>query len=106
MKLLVKSPGMLTTVQDLGRWGYQAIGMPVAGAMDRPALTRGNLVVGNPPGAAALEITLLGPSLEIQGEGLVSLAGADLGMTLNGEGVHPWEAQAVQGGDRLSFSGP
>ena len=42
MKLIVERAGALTTVQDLGRWGHQALGMPVSGAMDAPALTRGN----------------------------------------------------------------
>lgn len=105
MKLAIRNPGMLTTVQDLGRWGHQAIGMPVAGAMDSMALRRGNLIVHNPMDAAALEITVTGPTAEIIGKGLVALAGADLGMTLNGTYAAPWTAHAVRDGDRISFSG-
>lgn len=61
MELSIVRPGMLTSVQDLGRWGYQASGVPVAGAMDLPALRMGNVMVGNEEGAAALEVTLMGP---------------------------------------------
>ena len=63
MELKVLKPGMLTTVQDLGRWGYQASGVPVAGAMDIPALRMGNAMLGNSDEAAALEVTLMGPEL-------------------------------------------
>lgn len=105
MRLEVKAPGMLTTVQDLGRWGHQAIGMPVAGAMDPMALKRGNLMVKNPLNAAALELTVIGPSLTIHGKGLVALAGGDLGMTINGIPAAPWRTHSVQDGDGLSFSG-
>lgn len=105
MKLLVRSPGILTTVQDLGRWGHQAIGMPVAGAMDPMALRRGNIMVHNDPGAAALEITVVGPKLAVQGSGIVTLAGGDLGMMVNGTHVQPWTTVAVKDGDVVSFSG-
>ena len=60
MKFSVTKPGMLTSVQDLGRWGYQASGVPVAGAMDLPALRIGNVMLGNDENAAALEVTLMG----------------------------------------------
>ncbi len=105
MRLEIKSPGMLTTVQDLGRWGHQAIGMPVAGAMDPMALKRGNLMVKNPLNAAALEITVMGPSLTVHGSGLIVLTGADLGMAINGVPSKPWRTYSVQGGDGISFSG-
>ena len=69
MELTIKKAGMLTSVQDLGRWGYQSSGVPVAGAMDLPALRIGNAMLGNPEGAAALEVTLLGPEIEVSGGG-------------------------------------
>ncbi|EFB89986.1 hypothetical protein HMPREF7215_1515, partial [Pyramidobacter piscolens W5455] len=84
MKLIVERAGALTTVQDLGRWGHQALGMPVSGAMDAPALTRGNLLLGNPAGAAALEVTAIGPTIRFAGEGCVAVAGGDLSPMLNG----------------------
>ena len=52
--ITIESPGLLTTVQDRGRWGYQAFGMPVSGVMDIYSLMAGNAVVCNEPGAAAL----------------------------------------------------
>ena len=74
MRLLVGSPGMFTTVQDLGRYGCQSRGVPVAGAMDAPALRLGNILLGNDEGAAALEITVLGPVLRVEeGEGCVAV---------------------------------
>ena len=65
MRLLVHKPGMLTTVQDLGRWGHQSRGVSVSGAMDPFSLRLGNVLLGNGEGAAALELTVLGPELEV-----------------------------------------
>ncbi len=103
MSLLVSKPGLLTTVQDMGRWGYQAIGMPVAGAMDTFALRAGNLALGNDPAAAALEITLVGPELEFQSDRAVILAGADLGAILNGKTVPVNTVFMVKRGDVMGF---
>jgi allophanate hydrolase subunit 2 len=60
--IVVLAPGFLTTVQDEGRRGYRAFGMPWAGAMDRYAFASANFLAGNPPAAAALEMTLSGGS--------------------------------------------
>ncbi|MCR5346934.1 MAG: biotin-dependent carboxyltransferase family protein [Fretibacterium sp.] len=106
MKLFIQSPGALTTIQDLGRWGYQAIGMPVSGAMDAPALVRGNILLGNPDGAAALEITMMGPSIRFEGEGAIAVTGGDLSPRLNGQPIANWTAVPVRTGDVLSFGGP
>lgn len=104
--LNVKKGGMSTTVQDFGRWGHQAMGMPVAGAMDPEALAVANLLAGNSPGEAALEITLLGPTLEVEGEGTVAASGADLGLTINGTPAPLWTCLSVKTGDVISFTGP
>ncbi|MCR4818156.1 MAG: biotin-dependent carboxyltransferase family protein [Fretibacterium sp.] len=107
MKLCIQSPGALTTVQDLGRWGYQAIGMPVSGAMDAPALLRGNILLGNPDEAAALEVTMMGPSIRFdEGEGAVAITGGDLSPQLNGQSIPNWTVIPVRTGDVLSFGGP
>ncbi len=107
MSILVEHPGMLTTVQDLGRWGYQAMGMPVSGAMDPLSLRIGNLLLGNPENAAALECTLLGPTLKVTCEKiLLILTGADLGMKVDGEEAPAWKVLEVFRGNRISFSGP
>jgi antagonist of KipI len=75
--LMVIRPGMLTTVQDLGRWGHQVSGVPVAGPMDLYSHRRANRLVGNWEGAAALELTLIGPELEAHGEAVCAIAGAE-----------------------------
>lgn len=105
-ELTVKRAGMLTSVQDLGRWGFQSSGVPVAGAMDLPALRLGNAMLGNPEGAAALEVTLLGPELEVRGGGAAVFVGADLGFTLNKQSVGSWRVVELKDGDVISFSGP
>lgn len=107
MILEVQTPGLLTTVQDLGRWGYQGKGMPVAGAMDPQALQIGNILVGNDPQEAALEITAMGPKLIVaEGEGLIALVGAELGFNINGVGAPMWQSIKVKAGDEISVASP
>ena len=72
----VVSPGLLTTVQDCGRPGLAHIGVPPSGAADPVSYELGNRLVGNPPGAAALEATLDGPVLRFEGAATVALTGA------------------------------
>ena len=72
----VLKPGLATAIQDLGREGYYHLGIPPSGAMDSYALRAANLLVGNAPGAAALECTLLGPELQFAEDALVALSGA------------------------------
>jgi antagonist of KipI len=83
----VVKPGMLTTIQDLGRWGYQARGVPVAGPMDSCSHRLANALVGNDESAATLEITLVGPELEFGDERLVAVAGAEFELSLDGRPV-------------------
>ena len=103
--LEVIKPGLLTTVQDRGRWGYQCYGVAVAGAMDAFALASANLLVGNPEGAAGLEMTLLGPTLRFHRETNFALAGADLGPRLNGEPISNWTCHLAEPGALLDFAG-
>jgi KipI family sensor histidine kinase inhibitor len=74
----VLRPGLLTTVQDSGRWGYQDQGVPVAGPMDTVSHRLANALVGNPRGAATLEATLLGPELRVEQDTTVAITGGDL----------------------------
>jgi antagonist of KipI len=103
--LEVLDGGLLTTVQDLGRRGYERYGVPVAGAMDPFALRAANWLVGNPPDAAALEITLVGPRLRATEKCLVAVAGADLGLRVNGWDLPPWMAVFVRQGWTIAFTG-
>jgi len=99
----VIKPGMLTTVQDLGRWGYQAEGVPVAGPMDCCAHRAANALVGNAPDLATLEVTLLGPELEVSDERGIAIVGAEFAVTLDGREV-PWNSAFVaNAGSRLRF---
>jgi antagonist of KipI len=77
MTIRVLRPGLLMTVQDLGRRGHQHVGLCPGGAMDPISLMLANALVGNEPGAAALEITVLGPDLEFKRETLIALVGAE-----------------------------
>jgi allophanate hydrolase subunit 2 len=71
------SPGLLTTVQDIGRPGYQHLGIPVGGALDPVSLAAANLLVGNAPGTGALEVAYIGPTLAVDAESVrLSFAGA------------------------------
>ncbi len=106
MDFKVDHPGMLTTVQDLGRWGFLGKGMPIAGAMDPAALQMGNIMVGNPANTAALEITIMGPTLTVTaGEAMAVLTGADLGLTINGKLTPAWKCLMIRSGDNLAFRG-
>ena len=82
--LTVLRPGLLTTVQDSGRWGYQGLGVPVAGPMDAVAHRTVNMLVGNQANAATLEMTLGGPELRMEQETRIAVGGADFIATLDG----------------------
>jgi len=99
----VIKPGMLTTIQDTGRWGYQALGVPVAGPMDPVSHRVANALVGNARDAALLEITLVGPELEFEDERLVAVAGADFDLSLDGRPLALHAPFAAAAGSRLRF---
>ena len=94
---------MLTTVQDLGRHGYQGLGVPVSGPMDLYSHRLANLVLGNEPKAAALEITLMGPELVVNGRVTCAVSGADIETMVDGNHVRPNVPFAVQSGARIRF---
>jgi antagonist of KipI len=99
----VIKPGMLTTVQDTGRWGVQSRGVPVAGPMDPWSHRVANALVGNTRTAAALEVTLIGPDLEFDDERVVAIAGAEFDVTLDGRAVPMHAPFVVSSGARLRF---
>ncbi|MEQ1573277.1 MAG: 5-oxoprolinase subunit PxpB [Vicinamibacterales bacterium] len=102
--ITVVRPGLFTTIQDGGRWGYQAQGVPVAGPMDPVAHRVANALVGNPADAATLEATILGPELRLETEAMLGVAGADLGVTLDGAQLPPGHAARGAAGSVLRFS--
>ncbi len=99
-------PGLLTTVQDEGRVGYGHLGVPKCGALDAYALRWAQRLAGEGRESPALEVTLLGPTIEIVGETSAGLAGADLGASLNGVPWPPGEGRHLRAGDVIAFSGP
>ncbi len=101
----VLAPGALTTVQDLGRFGFGRLGVSPGGAADTLALRVANLLVGNAAGEAALEITLLGPRLRFASCAFVALAGADLGPRLDGRAVPMHAGFEAAAGCELAFDG-
>ncbi|ALN75594.1 biotin-dependent carboxyltransferase family protein [Aureimonas sp. AU20] len=103
MAVNVISPGLATTVQDLGRPGYYHLGIPEGGGMDRFATVIANLLVGNDANAALLEATFMGPELEFTKDASVAVTGGELPPKLNGEERPTWESFPVKAGDRLTF---
>jgi antagonist of KipI len=101
--LRVIRPGLLTTVQDLGRWGYQAEGVPVGGPMDAYSHRLANRLASNHDDAAALEITLVGPELEAVGDVLCAMAGAEFEVIAGGQAVPGGRPFRLSSGTRLLF---
>jgi antagonist of KipI len=101
--LVVLDPGLLTTVQDLGRFGYQRVGVPPSGPMDRVAFRVANRLVGNADGTAGLECTIKGPRLEVRRATLLAVTGAPMGFTVNGQEAPTWTAVRVHPGDVVGF---
>lgn len=101
--LEVVKPGLLTTIQDLGRIGYQRSGISVSGAMDAFALRIGNLLLGNAEGEAALECTMIGPILRFDSARWISVTGADLSPSVDGVPLAMWRPVYMAAGSVLSF---
>jgi len=103
MKVVVAKPGALTTLQDLGRFGYQRFGIVVGGAMDEWSHRTANVLVGNDENEATLEITLMGPSLVFDETALVAICGADLSPHVGADAVPMGRPVLLRGGSRLDF---
>lgn len=103
MSIEVIKPGALSTFQDLGRTGYQHLGIPVNGVMDERAHRLANALVGNLPQSATLEITLMGPVLKFHHEAVIAISGADLGARIQGEPLALDQVAVVAAGSELSF---
>lgn len=103
MSLQVLAPGLLASVQALPRSGYRHLGVPLSGAMDEASLRLGNLLVGNDPDAAALEITLNGPRLRFDRAALVAITGAEIAAEINGQPLPGWRPLRIPAGAELAF---
>ena len=103
MGIRILKGGMMTTVQDLGRYGYQSQGFSVAGVMDVRSFKIANLLLDNPENEAVLEITLIGPTLEFTSATIIAITGGDFQPTINGEPAPMYTALYMNKGDVLKF---
>ncbi len=102
-KIKIIKPGLLTTVQDLGRYGYQQYGVCVSGVMDQVAARLANILLANDEGEGLLELTMLGPEIEFLDPTLIAITGGDLSPALNAKPVDMNRSLRVGPGDRLTF---
>jgi antagonist of KipI len=97
----VQEPGLFTTVQDLGREGFGAMGVSASGAADAVSFRVGNRLVGNDEGAAGLEMTLLGGAFIFPEGAVLALTGSDFGAALDGKLVELWSSFEAKAGQTL-----
>ena len=104
MGFRVLKPGMQTTIQDLGRYGYQSQGISVSGAMDVRSFKIANLLLDNPENEAELEICLIGPTLKFTSATIIAITGGDFSPTINGKPAPLYTAIYVEKDDVLKFA--
>ena len=99
----VLEPGILTTIQDLGRYGFSQFGVPPSGALDPFSSRAANLLVGNGEEEACLETMVMGLKLRALGDVVITVTGGDLSPTLNGEPFEMWRTHLLVEGDVIAF---
>ncbi|MGH2547993.1 MAG: 5-oxoprolinase/urea amidolyase family protein [Thermomicrobiales bacterium] len=104
--LTIETPGLYTTIQDLGRSGMARFGVTPGGAMDRGALILGNRLLGNPIDAAGIESTLSGPAIRFNADAVIAVTGADFGATLDGAAIPRWRPVLAKAGSLLRLDSP
>jgi biotin-dependent carboxylase-like uncharacterized protein len=105
MSVTVIKPGLLTSVQDAGRFGQAALGVGRAGAIDWPAWRLGNALVGNTHDEAALEVTLIGPTLRFERPTVIALTGASIDARVGEQSLPGWTCCALPAGSVLQLGG-
>jgi len=103
MGIKVLTPGLLTSIQDLGRYEYQKYGVIVSGAMDSHSLRLANILVGNEEGEGVLEISLVGPTLHMETDVMLAITGGDLSPSIDGKPVPMWRPVYLKEGSILQF---
>ena len=106
MSITVLNPGLMTTVQDQGRIGYQQFGVSVSGVMDPRSAALANILVGNDEKEAVLECTMMGPHLQFDKANCIAITGGDLMPTLDGKPIPNYTAVKVEAGQVLKFTMP
>lgn len=103
MGIIVENPGILTTVQDEGRFGFQQYGVSPAGPMDIHSFYLANILAGNNRSEGVLEMTFQGPTLTFQNDNIIAVTGASMSPCVNGQPIPMYQAVTVRAGDTLSF---
>lgn len=103
MSLEILTPGLATTVQDRGRFGYYRFGIPQGGAMDQYSAALANRLAGNTPDEAVLECTYMGPTIKTDADAVIAVTGAPIEVKVNGETVEQYSRIELSAGDELSF---
>lgn len=103
MDIQIIRPGMLSTIQDLGRTGYRAIGLPVAGAMDKLAASSANVLLGNSPQSPVIEITMGEFEFLATTNLLIACCGAGVIMSINGQSQPLWKSLFVPAGTLVTL---
>ena len=106
MGIKIIKAGLLTTIQDMGRFGYQETGMSVSGVMDTRSTSLANILAGNDEGEGVLEVTVMGPTIEFTADNIIAVTGGDLGATLDGAPLPLYQAVLVKAGQTLGFAFP
>ena len=96
MGIQIINGGFLTTIQDMGRYGYQETGMSVSGVMDTRAASLANILVGNDTNEAVIEITMMGPTMKFTEDEIIAVTGGDLGAKIDGKPVERYRAVLVK----------
>jgi biotin-dependent carboxylase-like uncharacterized protein len=102
--LKVLRAGILSTLQDLGRWGHQRYGVPVSGVMDEYSHRLANILVGNDENEATIEMTLVGPGFTLTRDALLAVCGGDFEARVNGETLPKARPVLVRAGSALDFA--
>lgn len=105
MTLRILTPGPLSLLQDLGRFGHQSIGVSTGGPMDEHAFLWANRLLDNERNAAQIEVTMGQFSCEFYTETTIAITGADMGATLNDQPIEAWQSYSIKQGDRLALRG-
>lgn len=103
MGIIVENPGILTTVQDEGRFGYQQFGVSPAGPMDTKSFYLANILAGNKRNEGVLEMTFSGPVLRFEKDNIIAVTGAGMSPCINQKPIPMYQAVVVRAGDTLSF---
>lgn len=104
-QIRIVNPGLMTTVQDLGRYGFQQYGVSVSGAMDQISARLSNILVGNDENEGILEVTIMGPKIEFLTSEIIAITGGDLQPLINNKPIDMNQSVLVNSGDYLSFKG-